>query len=81
MSKSFYNRIYGVSLEEYCKAHGWSKEELIKHKEIDIKLLDENYKKYASRNKDLSDEELFTAMDIDVYRRHKKETLEKIKNV
>jgi len=34
-----YQDIYGVSLEEYCQAHGITIEKLIKKVETDIKLL------------------------------------------
>jgi len=75
---SFYERIYGCSIDEYCKHHGITKDELIEKKKKDIELLEKSYKRYSSRNEKLSDEELFIAMEIKDYLDRKKQSLRRI---
>lgn len=77
---NFYETIYGVSLSEYCNLHDITIEELIKKKEKDIQILKENYKKYSSRNTELSDEELKVAQKIKSYLDKKRLDLERIKS-
>jgi len=59
-----YKTLYGVSLTEYCVYHNITIKELKDRIKKDIELLEINYKKYASRNAKLNDNELFIAMDI-----------------
>jgi len=73
-----YKILYGVSLSGYCSYHNITLDELKERIKKDIELLEINYQKYASRNKELDDEELFIAMSIKSLLDRKREHLKDI---
>ena len=73
-----YKILYGVSLEGYCNYHGITLDELKNRIEKDVELLEINYKRYANRNTELDDEELFIAMSIKSLLDKKREHLKDI---
>ena len=73
-----YKTLYGVSLAEYCIHHNITIKELKSRIKKDIELLKINYKRYADRNEQLDDEELFIAMSIKNLLNKKKKHLEDI---
>ena len=72
-------KLYGVSLEEYLRRQGMSKEDLEKKIERDIEMLWENYQKYANRQSQLSDIEEKEALEIYQYLVRKRKKLEAIR--
>jgi len=74
-----YDIIYGVDLGEYLRFHNKSKEKLIEEIETDIEILQENYQKYAQRNRNLNDDELSIIYNIRNLIEKKRKHLERIK--
>jgi hypothetical protein len=64
MRQPTYDELYGVDLGEYLKFHNKTKEQLLKEIATDIEILQRNYDKYAIRNYELTDEELFLVSKI-----------------
>jgi len=73
-----YKVLYGISLAGYCVHHNITIKELKDRVKKDIELLEINYKKYASRNEKLNDNELFIAISIKNLLNKKKKHLEDI---
>ena len=73
-----YKILYGVSLYGYCSYHNITLNELKERIKKDIELLEINYRRYASRNEQLDDEELFIAMSIKSLLDKKREHLKDI---
>lgn len=59
-----YDILYGMDINRYAKRHNTTVEKLIQKTALDIRLLKENYKRYANRNTQLSDKELSIAKQI-----------------
>lgn len=73
-----YEKIYGKTLEEYCEFQGITIPTLVQKIQKDIDMLIDNLQTYAERNETLSDEELYTCMEIRAMIDKKKKHLESI---
>ena len=64
MKQPTYEELYGCTLDEYAAYHGTTIEQMMEKTQNDIRLLEINYQRYAQRNHELNDRELFVAMQI-----------------